>query len=384
MAETEERMSKPRMGSVYKRGNVYWIKYYRDGKPFYESSRSHRKRDAERLLQRRQAEIVTGTHLDNDVRRVKIGELLDDLLLDYKINGKDHAWAERVVRKHLRPCFGEIPAAKLNRGTVQRYVRERQESGAANATINKALALLHRAFTLGAESGKVGLVPAFPKKLPEKNVRKGFFEREEFEAVRSHLPAELKSVVTFAYWTGCRKGEILSLKWAQVDLENRLVRLEPGETKNDEPRVIPLTTELYELLAMQKAIRDELWPNCPWVFSRQGKRVKDFRKAWEKACTAAGLVDELGRPTRVFHDLRRTGVRNLVRAGVPERVAMAISGHKTRSVFDRYNIVSERDLREAARRLDRLARDHDSEGDGDSLVTADSQRKEGAVRKLLI
>jgi len=343
-------MSRPHFGSIYRRGNVYWIKYFVDGKPFYESSKSDRKGDAERLLEQRRVEIATGIHLDTEARRVRIGQLLDELLLDYEVNGKDHAWAERVVRKHLRPDFARVLAAKLNRPAMMQYVRRRQESGAANATINKALALLHRAFVLGAEAGKVGILPRFPKKLPENNVRKGFFEWDQFVSARTYLPPEIKPVITFAYWTGCRKGEILTLRWPQVDLANRVVRLEPGETKNDEPRTIPLCDELYEMLRMQKAIRDEKWPDCPWLFVRQGNRIKNFRKAWETACLAAGLIDESGKPERLFHDLRRTGIRNLVRAGVPEKVAMTISGHKTRSVFDRYNIVSDQDLREAARK----------------------------------
>jgi integrase len=133
----------------------------------------------------------------------------------------------------------------------------------------------------------------------------------------------------------------------------RVVRLHPGETKNDEPRVIPLAPELYDMLVMQKAIRDRDYPSCPWVFYREGQPITDWnlRSAWETACKAVGFVDDAGKATKVFHDLRRSGIRNLVRAGVPERVAMQISGHKTRAVFDRYNIVSEGDLKDAARRL---------------------------------
>jgi integrase len=151
-----------------------------------------------------------------------------------------------------------------------------------------------------------------------------------------------------------RRGEILHLRWAQVDLSERVVRLEPDKTKNDETRMIPLAPELYEMLVMQKDIRDRHFPECPWVFFRLGKRILDFRNAWQRACKAAELVKTVGekeKPMRLFHDLRRTGVRNLVRAGVPERVAMAISGHKARAIFDRYNIVSETDVKDAARKL---------------------------------
>ena len=122
----------------------------------------------------------------------------------------------------------------------------------------------------------------------------------------------------------------------------RVVRLEPGTTKNDEARTIPLMGELYDMPVLQRQIRDRRWPDCPWVFFRYGKRIKNFKDAWAEACERVGLwSEETGKPTRVFHDLRRTAARNLVRAGVPEGVVMEIGGWKTRSVFDRYNIVSE-------------------------------------------
>ena len=222
-----------------------------------------------------------------------------------------------------------------------------------NGTINRELSLFRRAFTLGAEHDppKVSTVPRIPL-LEENNVRKGFFEHEDYSALLKTLPDELRAVLTFTYYTGCRKGEILGLQWSQVDLLQHVVRLEAGTTKNDEARLIPLAPELYEVLKMQKTIRDERYPNCLWVFFRDGEPILDFRGAWEEACNAARLWNaETKKPTKLFHDLRRTGVRNLVRAGVPEAVAMRISGHKTRSVFESYNIVTEADLKDAAQRL---------------------------------
>jgi len=176
----------------------------------------------------------------------------------------------------------------------------------------------------------------------------------QFITLRSALPEYLRSVLSFAYFAGCRRREVLGLQWSQVDLKSRVVRLEARTTKNDEPRNLPLTTELYEILSMQRSIRDTRFPGCPWVFfNESGRRVGRFQRSWRTACKAADLARDGGEPDRLFHDLRRSGVRNLIRAGVPETVAMRISGHKTRSVFERYNIVSERDLHEASRKLEK-------------------------------
>ena len=155
-----------------------------------------------------------------------------------------------------------------------------------------------------------------------------------------------------------RRGEILSLKWEHVDLLNRQIRLNPGDTKNGEGRVIPLGDELADTLRSQLHLRNTTVPDCQLVFFRIVKTkehpvprwlpIGDFRKAWEAACAESGLTSQK------FHDLRRSAVRNLVRSGVQERVAMMISGHKTRSVFDRYNIVSEQDLTDAVRKLQKF------------------------------
>ena len=204
-------------------------------------------------------------------RRPVLGALLDDLLADYKINGKCYDWAEGKVRVNLRPFFGAMKAAKVGTAEIRSYIEKRQQpetrvygkegekkrkreyGPAANGTINRELALLRRAFNLGrmATPPKVGMVPFIPM-LAENNVRKGFFEHEAFLKLRMALPEEIRPVITFAYFTGCRKGEILALRWSQVDLAERVVRLEPGETKNDDARTIPLVPELYQVLKLQK------------------------------------------------------------------------------------------------------------------------------------
>ncbi len=270
---------------------------------------------------------------------------------------------------------------------MRQYVHERQKSEAANATINRELALLKRALNLGRRHTppKVARVIYVPMLSEEKyNVYvKAFLNMGNSFWLRNFLPPVYRPVLTFAYYTGCRRGEILSLHWNQVDLDEGVVRLDPGTTKNDEPRVVPMTAELRSVLAEQKTLRDRDYPACPYVFFEDGKRISNFRGNWEFACLEAGLWtgdQKTGKPSRLFHDLRRTGVRNLIRAGVPERVAMAISGHKTRSVFDRYNIVSESDLREAAGRLDSyLNQRYESEQDAKrshTICTQDSADKE--------
>ncbi len=334
-------------GSLFKRGNTWWIKYHRNGRPYRESSHSEESRKAERLLKRRLAEIEMGQFQGLRTERVRFVELADDLENDYAINHRKSGVRNSRSIGHLKDFFDGWRAVGITTDKIREYIAKRQSGGAANATINRELAALKRMFNLGHQMTppKVIQVPHIPM-LKEPAPRRGFIEHQDFIRLRNTLPAHLKPVLTMAYYTGMRKGEILSLRWDQVDLANRQVRLDPGTTKNDQGRTIPLTSELYEWLKFQKQVRDARYPDSFWVFSRNGKPIKSFKNGWKAACRRTG-VDGL-----LFHDLRRSGVRNLVRAGVPERVAMAISGHKTRSVFDRYNIVSGRDLSQAVRKLE--------------------------------
>jgi integrase len=343
-----------RWGMIYRRGNRFWVKYYRNGLPIRESSRSTNRREAENLLAKRWAQTTRGEKINRKAESIKIDELLQGVQTEYLINGrKSVRHVKRRVKKHLLPFFGGMRAAAVTTLDVREFVLQRQERGASNATINRELSILKRAYSLGIQAGLVANKP-FIQMLPERNVRTGFFEQSQFAAMLQHLSEDLRPMLAFAYITGWRiPSEILKLQWRHIDYVAGTVRLDPGSTKNGEGRVFPFTKELHVILETQRANTDTIQREqgilCPFVFHRQGRQIKSFSMAWKSACRKAGV------PGRIPHDLRRTAVRNLVRAGVSERVAMTLTGHKTRSVFERYNIVSEGDLRDAATKLDAQA-----------------------------
>lgn len=333
------------MGMIYKRGKVYWIKYYRNGKPFRESTKSIKEQDAKRLLKKREGEISEGKLPGVYFDRIRFDELAEDFLADYRINQKKSIIrAERSVR-YLKGEFEGMRATNITTPRIQGYIERRLNEGAAHASINRELSALKRMLNLGARQTppKVDKVPHIPM-LKENNVRKGFFEHGEFLALRDTLPEYLKGFVTFGYKTGWRVSEVSNLNWSQVDLNQGIVRLEAGETKNNEGRTVYLDEELREVFNYQWEARKKSGKLTPYVFpNNDGKdKIKRFDKSWKTACKKSGIGN------RLFHDFRRTAVRNMVRASIPERVAMMISGHKTRSVFDRYNIVNDTDLKLAA------------------------------------
>ena len=326
-------------GTIYLRGDIWWVKIRVDGRPVYESSKSTKKSEAIKLRDKMLAKKSRGELSGGSADRVLITELLDDVLKSDVKPSTRYVW-EKVIEKNIRPFFGKIKAQRLTTDLMDKYREKRKGEGRSDATANRELSILRTAFHNARKRTppKVLVVPYFPI-VAETNIRKGFLSDEQYDALRDELPDELKALFITGYITGLRRGEITAIQWPQVDFEAGLITLDKGETKNDDPRSVPiLDGDMRDILVAAKKERDEKWPDSRWVFSRAGERIIDFRWAWDEACKRAGV------PDLNFHDLRRTAVRNMRRAGIPQVIRMKISGHKTDSMERRYNIVDADDL----------------------------------------
>jgi integrase len=342
---------------IYKRGEVFWIKYYSGGKPIRESTGTTKQKQAERFLKDHEGRVAIGAPALPRLERIRFGEIADALIEHYHVTGDRQLRDVHVKLKPVRACFDNQRLLSIDQASLTTYIATRQAAGLSNGTINRELALLGKALRLAEERGQMLRVPRIHL-LQESKPRSGFFERSDFECVRKHLSRrpDLQLAISLAHAFGWRmQSEVLQLQLSQIDLAAGTLRLEPGTTKNRDGRTVYLTPELIPLVSEQiervKTLSRKLNRVLPYLFPNprkgpfQGSQLRDFRKAWLTACKKAGLIGMLR------HDFRRSAVRNLVRSGVGETVAMKISGHKTRSVFDRYNITSDADLREAARKL---------------------------------
>jgi integrase len=331
----------------------WWIQIRWKGRRYRESTQSNRKSDAVKLFKQRLAEQSAGT-FNPKAEDVTFADLADMLRTNYKLNQRRSLdRAERAIT-HLEASLGDTCAVDITYERIERYALNRGEEGAAPATVRNELAALKFMFSLATKARRLNRRPAFPS-IKVDNARKGFFEEEDFAALHTELPVYLKNLFAFAYHTGWRvKSEIVPLRWHQVDFNAGVVRLEPGTTKNGEGRTFPfgILPELAKVLESQKRytrlMERRIGRRIPYVFHRNGNAIKDYRSAWRNACKRAKLIG------RIPHDFRRTAVRNLERAGVSRSVAMQLVGHKTESIYQRYAITNEQDLKDGVAKLAKM------------------------------
>lgn len=316
--------------------SIWWLDYSVHNERHREPSGTTSKKEAQRLLREKMGARENGK-MTGRPDRVTFRELRALAERQYTLDGRKSLDRLKAALDHLERVLGaESRAPDLTASRLDTYAEKRKAEGAARATVNYELAAMRRAFRLGIEKGVLAAMPVI--KLPKvRNARSGFFADGDFAALVLELPADIQPLVRFLRLTGWRRSEALNLTWDQVDLDGSVIRLADVDTKGGEPRLFPfkLAPELLQLIEARYAAR-----SGPFVFHRSGRRIGvcALRGAWRRACTRAGLGG------RIVHDLRRTAARDLRRKGLSEGVIMKLCGWRTRSMFDRYNVIDEDDL----------------------------------------
>lgn len=334
------------MTTYLKPGSKFFHSDFRfNGRRYQFSTKATTKREADKREAARQTQLGRGEVGLVEIARVerKVSKLLDRLKIWYTQQGKASSQNLSLLNK-VRHDFGSQYADRITAETLIAYQGRKQRRGYANASVNRRIEVLFRAYSLA------GFEPPKLARLPEDNAREGFFTRAQIDFVIVNLPNDLRDLTLFAFLTGMRLKEMKSLRWS--DVTENTIRLRGCYAKTKKPRTLPCGSgELFELLERRRRARivktatENLM--AEFIFHRGGEQLGEFRKSWKSACKKAGC------PGRIFHDLRRSAIRGMTQAGVPQSVAMAISGHRTDSVFRRYSIPDEDDLAAALKRTER-------------------------------
>jgi integrase len=356
--------------AVYKRGGTYWFTFIFDGRRIQKSSKQGNRKaaiDIESAYRTRLAEGVVGIDPPKKDRRT-IGELLDALKTRYEQDGKLSP-QNRSLLARAKEDFDSKLATELAAEDIGKYIQRRKAEGAKNSSINRVTEVLRRAYKL------TGIPAPKMERLSEAgNARQGFLSEAELDALISHLPADLQDFTRFGAACGMRKGEIAGLTWKMIEGDE--LRIPAEICKNRKARILPLTGELAEIIERRRAAlpreKNGTLQLCEYIFHRDGAPIAEIRKSWQSAAIAAGIgimvcekcggqgpekycrKCKLARSYegKLFHDLRRTAVRNMVKAGVNTQVAKQWSGHRSDSMFERYSILTTDDMREAQKKTE--------------------------------
>jgi integrase len=330
------------MGNVYLRGEIYWIRYSRNGHLIRESSAKKSEKEARRLLNKRVEESKRPEFVGPAQKRLDLDDLERKILGDYELNGKRSADTVEHCLKHVREYFKYDKLIDITTTRFQEYQNARLTQGAERSTINRESAYVRRGFNLLYKAGDVSFRPAISS-LGGENIREGFVNAPEFHAALANVrDDDTRDIVEFLYKTAWRSGEAKTLEWSKVDTSDWVIRLSRKNEKTKRPRVLALEDDLKDIIVRRLAKKR---PDCPLVFHRKGRPVKRFEKAFKSACEAAGLAG------LVPHDMRRSGIRNFTKAGLGQSEGMSISGHRTDSVYRRYNIIDEEMQRQSLKRV---------------------------------
>ncbi len=255
------------MGAIYKRGRVYWLKFYDHGRPIYESAKTRNHEEASRLLKLREGAIGRGEPGERPAARITVAEAFADVVNEYRAHGRRSIkHLERRIAKYLGPYFGDRPLAAVTTADVRAYITKRQAAGASNGEVNRETGILGRAFVLAHQAGRIAIRPHVPR-LAESAPRSGFFEREQFKAIRRHLPEYVQPAVAFMYETGWRKREVLDLTWKNVDFRGRRGAARSRDHEDGRGSRVPVhhnaSTASHRAARAGAAVRARAWRGRP-------------------------------------------------------------------------------------------------------------------------
>ena len=307
----------------------------------------HSKRVADLAFAKKTLEWDKKKHLGLETKKEYTFRELVDWYLTLPVAKKKKSYNKDEQRsKILKDHFGLKNAREIKPAMIEIFQdnlltkpREEGKKAYKPATVNRMLALMKRIYNLAIREDRVEKNPCFKvSMLPENNKRDRVISHAEFQAIISHLPKHAEDIVTVAYYTGMRSGEILNLTWDRVNLKEGYIDLTADDTKTSEPRRIYLNKNLLEIFSNVGKIRRIKHQN---VFTYRGNPIINIRHSFQGACKKAGIKDFR------FHDLRHTFNTNMRKAGVDRSVIMKITGHKTMAMFERYNTVDSDDARSA-------------------------------------
>jgi integrase len=366
-------------GSLRKfEGSPNWVFcYHQGGKEHRDSTKTPDVKKARKIAKQRLDELAADRQglrkfVPAVAQRATVGELLDNYEADCRLRE-----AKSIVKmvshaKPVRAGLGAMRATDLTAERIDKYIAERLGAGKSKATVNRGLTILKTALKLAQRRGALVVAPEI-RTFQETNVRRVFYTHTEFEALVAALPDYLQDAARFAFYTGWRKGEIVALRWEWVDLAAGQILV--PTTKNTRPRSLKIGGELIDLFKRREQARLVETPDgrvivSDFVFHRQGAALGDFKKAWRTALMTAGLAHKENLPNgdmhlvndRTFHDFRRTAARNMIQSGVREIVAMTVTGHVTRAMFDRYAITTGEDQEKALEAVTSTAEHHRTPG----------------------
>ena len=340
---------------------LYYI-FYQGSTQKFVNSKTNDPEDAYRQLLNARNNVDQGNRLlPSEVSKLRYEDLKKILMDYYREHAPDSLYTRRTEdggteetflgADKLDHFFKRCPITEITAMKLQEYVKWRRHEGDANATIRRQLGRLRSAFNRAKALDLVtdNHIPTFV--LPaDSKPRKGFLDLQDFATLRDAMPEDLRPAVTFLYYTGCRSGAAKKITWEMISKDCSEIELAAEIMKNDDPLTLPLVGPLEEIANLLRTMRKSFPKATDRVFC-----FRNFRFAWNKTCDRLGL-GVFDKKTRYYegltpHDFRRSAARNLIKAGVDRRTAMKITGHKTEAIFERYNIKTTDDVREALVRV---------------------------------